>query len=511
MHISGLKSKFNFLKIGPLGCLVIGFAFARYVFPAIFFNLPISSLEALDFIRLREGFAIGLAGTLALSIGYLSYGFFGGKNRIIPLNAKQNYYGVSIIIGFALILCGILLKIYRLSQDNFSYVYSDVCSPVFLPTFFMSINFLQITGAIILCYTWLSYSDETYFGGKRDCHRVINWINKLTVGLMVVIAILSPDTGRNPIISILFGYLILSFYLNRINLKKIVIVVSCLVLIAPIKNTLKDVTHVNAYFASSSATQDFACLTGPLKSANYTNERSWLDFLYAVKIGQCLPNYQLPVVLDRAFDFLINASNARGIKNCAEDNKPASVDHSPILVQGVGERNYDFSAINIVRFIMDTTVARLNQIQVLDYLYENRNEYKNAHVLDFRAMFTGSWVTKSEYNFAYSFAGHAKVGVGSNFLGEVYVFYGFWALVVTHLVFGAILRCLDDFAAKNTLGVIAVAVLSWPLTHNLEQSIPPMVQILVKYSVVVFVILILMMAWQRAFKVSNKECGFKCK
>lgn len=458
--------------------IFISIFLARYSIPALFFDTEFSSLGSLQVSENLAGIKAGFIGLLAIIVGFLIFNvrFYSHETSSIstrPVNAYSAF-----TIGVFLFLAGYTSKFINIVSEDFSYQYSDPCGDFFMVKYFLSPNVLHLWSAIVL-FWGLTFSTKNHSSTKIQVASLvlILWVS--------ISAFISPDTGRNPIISIAFGILVLQICVRQ---KNMLVTASCLgflILGISAKNVVKDVSHLSIYGAHDFS-NELVC-DSPTHLMPST-DRDIIELLGVYALGKCQisrlgsPPDWLKQSTSQVRDISIRLS--QGI--CSNKRIGSQTTHYEVG-SIIGEKSSYGSPLE---YMVDVTLGRLNQIHVISYLVNNERALNESIGFSLTGLIKGSWDYQSEVNLGQELFQNPNVGVGANVLGELYLMGGNVLIFAVFFFVGALLNLFTN-RQKNAFTALFIACYGWPLIHHFEQSIPPMVNLMVRYAIIFLTIKIL--------------------
>lgn len=457
--------------------IFISIFLARYSIPALFFGTEFSTLGSFKVSENLAGIKAGFIGCLAIIVGFLSVNVCFASRELSSISTRPVNAYSAFATGIFLFSAGYTSKVINLVSQDFSYEYSDPCGDFFIVKYFLATNVLHLWSAIVLGWG-LIFSSKNYSSTKIRVGSVvlILWVS--------ISALISPDTGRNPIISIAFGILVLQICSRQ---KNILVTTSCvgfLIFGVYAKNFIKDVSHLSTYGAND-LNNELIC-DSPTDTLS-SKDRDIIELFGLYALGEC----QIPR-LGSSPDWLKQStSQVRDMSIRLSQNICSNQSESDL------QNNYEVGSIlgkkssynSSLEYVVDVTLGRLNQIHVISYLANNERVLNESIDFSLAGLIKGSWDYQSEVNLGQELFQNPNVGVGSNILGELYLIGGNVLIFIVFFLIGALLNFFTN-RQTNAFKALFVACYGWPLIHHFEQSIPPMINLMVRYAIIFLTIMI---------------------
>ena len=476
-------TKTNVIKTHLIFLIFFSIFLSRYVLPFALFEENISGLNQFQKNSHLDGFYFGILGAGCLLLGWYAAAKLIRVNQnalTYPTTAHNHHFNSATLSGFLSILFGIGIKFYHLSSENFKYEYSDPCGDFFFLKFFLAPNFPMIIGAIFLLW---AIADKS-----RDNQKIPIYLNLTIIVFIYLMAIISPDTGRNPLIAIAIAAIVLLIY-KSVNIFFIAVIGSIMLASIPVKNIFKDIEHINTYYEGNIS---FVTDCEGIEINRYEKDLIGLVLLHAG--GAC------DVEVDKTetqtnegqrlwYKWLVTTS-----KSLAENACRASLSDQTYYERFKKQK---FSSTNdheyrrgTLGLLIDTTLGRLNQIHIIDYYIKNRDELKKQIIFSVEGLLQGVWKLNDGFDLNQKLSISKDVGLGPNVLSELYLISGVGITLCILTAMGFLFSVFERSASPK-LKLLFTMTLLWPLIHHFEQSIPAFLHIMVKYSGYCFLVFVI--------------------
>lgn len=431
------KEKFDIFNIGLLSINYLGLMF---IIPGLlyYFGIAGTFINGNMIWVNQKGVIYSWLFIITFGLSFIIFKFKKNIGEIYWNNRRV------ILIIFALISTGMLIKIYRLINGSYqTYIYANLNSPIFIYQYLISLNiffYLALAVSFIHYYQLLNISDK-----NSNKFKYISWFQ-----FIVYLSLTMLTSGSKFYVVFIFLIPIISRYyiINDIKNKYLLITAISISLLFPVKNIFKDLTIASNYFN---------------------------------------------------IDVIVNTKwNERGVLNY--------LFHSNEAVILIKEPNLKREN-RILDFYLDNTIGRINQLHVFSIIINKTNgNYLNGNTfldffsaIGFSSSITSKYIKQNEgVNFPTSsgLANDNLTGIGNTNIGDMYQNFGLGGIIIYGIFLGFALKLFySKFKTSKNPSLLLYYIFLTPIIlHAYEQSLSSSFAHILKLIILIYFINIILNA-----------------